>query len=140
MPSLREADKEIIANLYYAGATQVALANQYGVSRRTIQDALVEHNLLAPIGMGNVMKRKGYKMFTQDQQQILEIAKDHSISASRFKQIIDAPADYNSMVTTFTNWTAQQKLDFILDVHVREKEQGVRNGHSIKEVSYAQRA
>lgn len=116
MPKLKQAQKELIARSYVVGNTQSALATLYDVSRKTIQRVLIEYNLLPPMGMANKLKRQGYKLFTEDQQKILEICKEGQITSEKLIKMINTPIlTGDNMVKTFAMLGDKEKVKFLTE-------------------------
>lgn len=114
MAKLTSNQKEEIAVAYEKGATQTALAEKYNVHRRTIQRALIEMEMLPPEGMSEDLKRKGYKLFTEDQQKILELCRHFDIDSDNLTALIkQVPLTGSNMVKVFALMSNKDKLAFL---------------------------
>lgn len=120
---LSAEQKQLIVKSYEAGNTQTALAELYGVGRRTIQRILIEAGLLPPTGMAEDLKRKGYKLFTEDQQKILAICKESDIDSERLTQLMQQPSlNAGNMIKTFALLNAEGKLKFLQEARALEEQ------------------
>lgn len=123
MAKLTSNQKEEIAVAYEKGASQTALADKYDVSRRTIQRVLIEMEMLPPEGMAEDLKRKGYKLFTEDQQKILELCKHFEIDSDNLAALIrNVPLTGSNMVKVFALMSNQDKVAFLQEARRLEGE------------------
>lgn len=129
MAKLTSNQKEEIAVAYEKGASQTALADKYNVHRRTIQRVLIEMEMLPPEGMAEDLKRKGYKLFTEDQQKILELCKVFNIDSTKLAEYIrNVPITGDNMIKVFALMSNEQKLAFLQEARTLEGE--LRNAYA----------
>lgn len=106
---LTDTQKAFVVNGYVQGKqTQTALADMFGVHRKTIQRVLLEKGAIAPPGQ-----------LTQDEQQMLDMVKAQNLNPFKLRQVLSAPLlNYPNIVEFMEQLDFKQLATLFYGVHM----------------------
>jgi DNA-binding GntR family transcriptional regulator len=125
---LTDSQKETIAVSFLHGATQTDLAELYGVSRRTIQTALQDKDMLPPDGMHDDLVRRK-PVITKDEKEMLELLRAKGVNTQRLHLILTAPVLIKDNVIAYMAALNDRDTVSLLTA-VRAKREGMRLVHA----------